>query len=100
MSAGTASLPDTGPAKAPVHQHALSRASTLTGGSPESHDMSIESRDTSLECHDFQEPSLEMVEEVNHSIEEVTLVPDQIPSDAAEGRIINKFSYHSQNVIP
>ena len=49
--------------------------------------MSIESHDTSLECHDFQEPSSQMVEEVDHSMEEVTLVPDQIPSDAAEGGI-------------
>lgn len=45
--------------------------------------MSIESRDTSLEYHDFQEPSSEMVEEADHSMEEVTLVPDH----ASDGKI-------------
>lgn len=61
--------------------------------------MSIESHDTSLEGHDFQEPSSEMVEEVDHSMEEVTLVPDQIPSDAAEGGIDggeNRLSAHTR----
>ena len=57
-----------------MHRHESSHASTLTGGSPESLGISLESHDNSVEYHDLREPSIEKVEEEEHSKEELVQV--------------------------